>query len=139
MGCLRNRRHPICFACPRRSEKLATAKPELLYLEGTALKSTRPSGSGDLARTSPGHMNPGIALVFRPCDSVVAHEEVWARTSTPQPVGMPALEFCSHRSGDGTSTVTKRFESIAHTDRVPQVSILRPGKAQIYPVKALDL
>jgi len=33
-----------------------------MYLEADALKSTRPSGSGDLAQTFPGHRNLGFAL-----------------------------------------------------------------------------
>jgi hypothetical protein len=39
------------------------AKPELLYTGATALKSTRPTGSGDLAQYSTGHTNSGFALV----------------------------------------------------------------------------
>jgi len=32
-----------------------------MYLEADVLKSTRPSGSGDLAQTLPGHSNLGFA------------------------------------------------------------------------------
>ena len=38
------------------------AKPESLYPETAALKSTRPTGSGDLALNSPGHINSVYAL-----------------------------------------------------------------------------
>jgi len=38
------------------------AKPELVYPEGTDLQLTRPSGSGDPARNSPGHRDSGFAL-----------------------------------------------------------------------------
>ncbi len=41
------------------------AKPELVYPESTTPKSTRPSGSGDLARNSPGHRDSSFALVLR--------------------------------------------------------------------------
>jgi len=33
-----------------------------MHLEAYVLKSTRPSGSGELAQTSPGHSNLGFAL-----------------------------------------------------------------------------
>jgi hypothetical protein len=38
------------------------AKPELMYPESKVFKSTRPSGSGDLAQNSTGHNYSGSAL-----------------------------------------------------------------------------
>ena len=46
----------------KKLQQAIIAKPELVYSEGTAPKLTRPSGSGDLARNSPGHRNSGFAL-----------------------------------------------------------------------------
>jgi len=43
-------------------ESPAIAKPRSMHLEAYVLKSTRPSGSGELAQTSPGHSNLGFAL-----------------------------------------------------------------------------
>jgi len=39
-----------------------TAKPEWVYLEGTASEPTQPPGRGDPAGDLPGHRNSGFAL-----------------------------------------------------------------------------
>jgi hypothetical protein len=45
-----------------RSECIATEKPGKMYPEVTSLKSTRPAGSGDLARNEIGHSIPDFSL-----------------------------------------------------------------------------
>ena len=65
--------HPMTFFAPRspytgsrrrsRHRCATIAKPELMYPETTALKLTRPSGSGNPAQSSTGHSYSGFALL----------------------------------------------------------------------------
>ena len=58
----RNANWPVSSTAGRRSRWRTIAKPELVYLEGTASEPTRPPGSGDPAGNFPGHRNSGFAL-----------------------------------------------------------------------------
>jgi hypothetical protein len=79
------------------SPSSAIAKPELLFPGTATLKSTRPSGSGDLALSLLGHTYSGFALaqtfklrVFRGLESS-SHENLFEKTAPGARAGHAAF------------------------------------------------
>lgn len=126
----------------------AKAKPEMVYPETSAPKSTRPSGSGGLVQSRSGHSNfgftlkpadfPGLAARLKPCPvtrpfpwsfsaaskAVVLQNQTYTTGCSGAAVGRLPMPCCADqgRTPGGTRRVTASGTMSMVTGRWPRSS-----------------
>ena len=138
-------------------------EPESMYPDATALKSTRPPGSGDLEQTSPGRIYSGSGLVglghdFESVDRYAANDSLGTLARTPvrefqstNPAIAGLLEILVRRNlskglqegaqpklGNGLQTLTPRIGSFHILPPWTRCSIAGPRSAHRPSLKRYD-